>query len=94
MTDLRALRRNERRVMNEDVALRNHVKHFLWRGPFIRLNLVVEEGRTGNVQVDRRSRILPARKSVNGSLKLSVASLKEGRQQEEPHPPEETGGAD
>ena len=29
MTDLRALRRNERRVMNENVALRNHVKHFL-----------------------------------------------------------------
>jgi hypothetical protein len=29
MTDLRALRRNERRIMNENVALRNHVKHFL-----------------------------------------------------------------
>ena len=29
MTDLRALRRNERRVMNENVALRNHVKRFL-----------------------------------------------------------------
>ena len=42
----------------------------------MRLNLVVEEGRTGNVQVDRGPRILPARKSVNGSLKLSVASLK------------------
>jgi hypothetical protein len=29
MTDLRALRRNERRVMNQNVALRSHVKHFL-----------------------------------------------------------------
>jgi hypothetical protein len=29
MTGLRALRRNERRVMNESVALRNHVKHFV-----------------------------------------------------------------
>jgi len=80
MTDLRALRRNERRVMNEDVALRNHVKHFLL-AIAERPIYTPEPGRGRRadgerVQVGRGSRILPARKSVNGSLKLSVASLK------------------